>query len=428
MTDEAVLTAAEAPAVNRSLLQPLRIRDFRLLFTGETISLLGDQFHFIALAWLTLQLTSSGVALGTVLMVAAVPRAIFMLVGGALSDRLSPRSLMLWSNVVRGIVVAIVAVLVLTGTAQLWHLFVLALIFGTVDALFYPAVNTIIPMLVGERLLPPANALIQGTQQLTGLIGPAAAGVLVAAVNTGPAFVIDAISFGVAATALAFVAGGRRQAREAAPDEPAERLLSSIGPGMRYVWKDPAVRSLVMLSAAINLGFTGPIGVGIPYLADLRFEGGSAAFGIIASGFGAGALAGAILAGSLRYVPHLGTVTGATMAALGLGIALLGNAPSVPMAVVVATFIGIGIGFTNVRVIAWLQARTPEELRGRVMSVVMMGSVGLAPVSLAVSGFVIDFGAVSLLFWLAGGLVAAAALAGFFMGLPRLMLDTEPAA
>ena len=426
MIDEAVLAADEAPPINPSLLQPLRVRDFRLVFTGETISLIGDQFHFIALAWLTLQLTSSGLALGSVLMVAAVPRAIFMLVGGALSDRLSPRSLMLWSNVVRAIVVAIVATLVLTGTAQLWHLFVLALIFGTVDALFYPAVNTIIPMLVGERLLPPANALIQGTQQMAGLIGPAAAGVLVAAVNTGPAFVIDAISFGVAATALAFVAGGRRQPRAGGADEAGERLLASIGPGMRYVWEDPAVRSLVLLSAAINLGFTGPIGVGIPYLADLRFEGGSAAFGIIASGFGAGALAGAILAGTLRYVPHLGAVAGGIMAALGLGIALLGNAPNVPIAVVVATLIGIGIGFTNVRIIAWLQARTPEELRGRVMSVIMMGSVGLAPVSLAVSGFVIDFGAVSLLFWLAGGLIVAAAVAGWAMGLPRLMLDTKP--
>jgi MFS family permease len=428
VTEEIALTADPASAATPSLLQPLRVRDFRLLFSGETVSLLGDQFHFIALAWLTLQLTSSGVALGTVLMVAAIPRAIFMLVGGALSDRLSPRSLMLWSNVVRGIVVAIVATLVLTGAAQLWHLFVLALIFGTVDALFYPAVNTIIPMLVGERLLPPANALIQGTQQLTGLIGPAAAGVLVAAVNTGPAFVIDAISFGVAAIALAFVAGGRRQAREAAPDQPAERLLSSIGPGMAYVWKDPAVRSLVLLSAAINLGFTGPIGVGIPYIADLRFAGGSAAFGIIASGFGAGALAGAILAGSLRYVPRLGTVTGIVMAGLGVGLALLGNAPNVIIAVVLATAIGIGVGFTNVRVIAWLQARTPEQLRGRVMSVVMMGSVGLAPISLAASGVVIDLGAVTLLFWIAGGLIVAAAVAGFFMGLATLMLDTEPTA
>jgi hypothetical protein len=124
-----------APRSRVPLIQPLRERDFRLVFSGESISLLGDQFHFVALAWLTLQLTGSGVALGTVLMATAIPRAVFMLVGGAMSDRTSPRSLMLGSNALRTVVVAIVAALVLTGNAQLWQLYVLALIFGTVDGL-----------------------------------------------------------------------------------------------------------------------------------------------------------------------------------------------------------------------------------------------------------------------------------------------------
>jgi MFS family permease len=408
------------------LLQPLRHRDFRLVFSGETVSLIGDQFYFIALAWLTLQLTGSGLALGTVLTVAAVPRAVFMLVGGALSDRWSPRSLMLWSNVVRGVVVAIVAVLVLSGRAALWHLFGLALVFGTVDALFYPAIGTIVPMLVTERLLPPANALMQGITQLAGLIGPAVAGVLVAAVDTGPAFAIDAVSFAVAATALAFVAGGRRlPPRDAAGGEAGtERLLSTIGSGLRYAWADPAVRSLVLLTAAVNLGFTGPIDVGVPYLADTRFAGGSAAFGVIASAFGAGALAGAILAGSLRHVPRLGTVSLLTVIGMGAGLAALAIAPNVVTAVAIAITIGLGAGFVNVRVIAWLQARTPEALRGRVMSLVMFASVGLAPLSLAVSGFIIDVGAAPLLFGLAGGTVVAAAFAGFAMGLPARMTDT----
>src|ERR1044071_5447667 len=149
--------AAQGPAI----FQSLRLRDFRLVFTGESISLMGDQFHFVALAWLALQLTGSGLALGTVLMVAAIPRAVFMLLGGALSDRFSPRSLMLASNALRGVVVGIVATLVLSGNAQLWQLYVLAAIFGVVDAFFHPALNTIVPMLVSERLLPPANALVQ---------------------------------------------------------------------------------------------------------------------------------------------------------------------------------------------------------------------------------------------------------------------------
>ena len=109
------LSPTVAPATHRrpkpetgpALLRPLRIRDFRLLFAGETISVLGDQFHFVALTWLALQLTGSGLVLGTVLMTAAIPRAVFMLVGGAFSDRFSPRTLMLLSNAIRAVVVGV---------------------------------------------------------------------------------------------------------------------------------------------------------------------------------------------------------------------------------------------------------------------------------------------------------------------------------
>jgi Transmembrane secretion effector len=411
------------------LLEPLRGRDFRLVFGGESVSLLGDQFHFVALAWLTLQLTGSGVALGTVLMAAAIPRAVFMLVGGAMSDRLSPRSLMLGSNVLRTVVVALVATLVLTGNAQLWQLYVLAFMFGVVDAFFYPALNTMVPMLVTDRQLPPANGLVQVMQQVSGLMGPALAGVVVAAVTTGPAFAIDAASFAVASATLLAVRGGRRMAQPAnepgAKAEPAAGLLANIGSGLSFVWGDPAVRSLILLVAAFNFAFTGPLLVGLPYLADVRFEGGAAAFGLIISAFGAGALGGALLAGSLHRVPRLGLVTLVTAAAMGVGLALVGNAPTVILAVGAMGALGLGSGFINVRVVAWLQGRTPEAMRGRVMSLLLLGAIGLAPISLAVSGAIIDFGAASLMFTVAGAIVVVAAVAGFVAGVPSQMTDED---
>jgi MFS family permease len=414
-----------------TIVQPLRLRDFRLVFTGESISLIGDQFHFVALAWLTLQLTGSGVALGTVLMAAAIPRAIFMLIGGALSDRISPRSLMLVSNALRAGVVAVIGALVLTGNAQLWQLYVLAVIFGVVDAFFIPALNTIVPMLVSERQLPPANALVQVMQQVSGLIGPAIAGVVVAAVSTGPAFAFDAASFAVATATLLLVRSGRRAAPAPASEEaePASRdgLMGNIGDGLAYAWRDPAVRSLLVLVAAFNFAFTGPLLVGLPYLADARFEGGAAAFGLILSAFGAGALGGAVLAGSLAHVPRLGLITLLTAAAMGIGLALVGSVSSVILAVAIMATMGLGNGFINVRVIAWLQGRTPEAMRGRVMSLLMLGAIGLAPVSLAISGAIIDFGATSLMFAVAGAIVVAAALAGFVAGVPAQMTEEAPA-
>lgn len=315
---------------------------------------------------------------------------------------------------------AIIATLVLTGNARLWQLYLLAAIFGVVDALFYPAISTITPMLVAERRLPAANALMQGSQQLSGLVGPALAGLLVAAVQTGPAFAIDAVSFTVAALALVLIRGGRRAAT-AHVEGSAESVLQTIGSGLRYAWSDPAIRTLVILTTALNFAFTGPISVGLAWLADNRFEGGSAAFGIILSAFGAGALLGAVVAGSVHRVPRLGLVVLGIGVLLGGGLALIGIAPSVPVVLAISAPMGLMVGFVNVQVIAWLQARVADGMRGRVMSLVMLGSVALAPLSLAATGVLLDLGATTLTFTIAGAICVAAAFAGFAWGLPVRM-------
>jgi MFS family permease len=163
--------------------------------------------------------------------------------------------------------------------------------------------------------------------------------------------------------------------------------------------------------------------VGLPYLADTRFDGGPVALGLMFSAFGAGAVAGALLAGSLRHVPRLGIVILAIAVALGIGEALVGLAPSVWAALPIGAFIGVGIGFLNVRVVAWLQARTPAGMRGRVMSLIMLSGVGLAPFSLAIAGAIIDVGAATLAFAVGGGIIVAAALAGMASDVPRQMTD-----
>jgi MFS family permease len=185
-----------------SLWQPLTASDFRLLWLGQGISLFGDQFYLVALPWLTLRLTGSALALGTVLMVAGGARAIFQLLGGALSDRFSPRTLMLASNIVRALVTAAITAVVLAGVTRLWHLYVLSVIFGLVDAFFFPAYMSIVPMLVVNEQLPAGNALLRGTARFMGLIGPAAAGVVIATQSLGMAFAIDTGTFVIAAVSI----------------------------------------------------------------------------------------------------------------------------------------------------------------------------------------------------------------------------------
>jgi MFS family permease len=413
------LSAARLPA-GPQLLRPLRVRDFRLLFGGETLSVLGDQFSFVALAWLTLQMTGSGLALGTVLMVAAIPRAVFMLLGGALSDRWSPRSLMLYSNAIRAVLVGIIAALVISGNAALWQLYILAGTFGVVDALFYPAATAILPMIVDEPSLPPANALMQGSQQLAGLLGPALAGVVVALVQTGPAFAIDAVSFAAATVALLFVAGGRRPTKaQGMADAGATAVLASVRAGLNYSWRDPAVRSLILLTAASNFAFNGPLLVGVPFMADHTLGGGSATFGILLSAYGGGAVVGALAAG--RRVPRLGTLVLGTAFGMGVALGLLGVAPNVGTAFGLLVAIGLGAGFLNVHIFSWLQARTAEKMRGRVMSIVLLGAFSLSPISYALTGAIVDLAPVALMFAAAAAIVVAATLAGFASGVAGRM-------
>lgn len=411
---------APEPAGRRErlpLIRPLRARDFRILFSGETISVLGDQFHIIALAWLALQLTGSGLALGTVLMTAGIPRAIFILVGGAFSDRFSPRTLMLLSNAIRAVLVGFLAALVLSGSAQLWHLYVLAAAFGVVDAFFYPAMTTIVPMIVEAQRLPAANALLEGMKQLSGLIGPVLAGLVVQLISTGPAFAFDALSFAVATGALLLVRGGRRATRSQQPG-----MAGAVGAGLRYAWSDPAIRSLIVLVAALNVAFAGPVNVGLPWLAEFRFHAGSAAYGVMVAGWGAGALLGTIAAGTVGSVRRLGELLIGLTVVLGIGMALIGLAPSVPVAFAVLAVMGIGVGFLNVRVVAWLQSRVDPAMVGRVMSLTLLAGLGLAPVSYAVAGALVDVHA-TLMFVVAGALVIGAGIIGLAGGVPARMRE-----
>jgi MFS family permease len=383
----------------------LRVRDFRFLWIGQTISYLGDQFHYVALAWLTLLLTGSALALGTVLMTAAVPRAVFMLAGGAITDRFSKRALMLLSDSTRAVLVTALAVLVLAGDAHLWQLYVLAVIFGTVDAVFIPAAQAIVPSLVDEERLTGANALMQSADSVANLLGPVAAGALIAALagvrGIGIALAVDASTFYVSAVFLAFM----RNRGAAEPDSSEQNLLSSIRDGLRYAWSDPTMRALLTAIAGIDMTASGVFGVGLPLLGRTEF-GGSAAFGIMVSGFGAGALVGVIGAGMIKRPRYRGIISVGVLTLFGVGTAVLPLAPNAVVATVMIALMGVGGGLINVLINPWIQARTDPSMQGRIASLIMLASVGLTPLSYAVSGWIADFNLTAL--FLVGGMIILA--------------------
>jgi MFS family permease len=400
------------------LWRPLSRRDFRLLFVGQSVSLFGDQFYLVALTWLTLQLTGSGLALGTVLMVGGAARGVFQLVGGAVSDRLSLRAILLFSNVVRALVSAALTAVILFGVTRYWHLIVLSLVFGLVDAFFHPAFLAFIPRLIEKDQLTAGNALMRGTNRLMGMIGPAAAGLVIYKVSMASAFALDAATFVFAAATVWMM---REPRLPASPELELNReesatlkgLLGSISQGLKYAWRDPLIRTLLVFVAAVEFSFVGASGVGLAVLARNRFSGGDAtspgggaAFATILSALGAGALIGMIVAGSIQMPRRRGELVAGLSFVIGLGLLLLGFAPNVLTAAIVFGFVGLGGGMANIIILAWIQSRTDSHMLGRVMALVMFAVSVIEPLSLALAGFVADFN-VTLMFAIAGGILLA---------------------
>jgi MFS family permease len=387
--------------------RPLALRDYRLLFFGQGISLLGDQLYLVALPWLVLQMTGSTLVLGTILLAGSVPRMIFLLVGGAASDWLSPHRLMLVSNTLRSAVCAILTLLVVFKAISFWHLAVLAAAFGTLDAFFGPAVRSFIPSVVDTENLVAANSLMQSVEMLSKFLGPSVAGLVVATAGLGAAFGADTLSFVFVTCCLLVMT-----TKTVRPDRDAKiaraGLLQSIREGLRYTFREPSLRSLIIVASIIEFAFAGPLTVGLASLANFRFAGGSKAFGVMLSTLGGGFLLGTVLANTLKKA-RLGLVFFFSTLILSVTLTLLGFAPNLLAACAALVVIATVGGIMQVLNTVYLQQRSEPNMRGRVMSVVLLSAFGLTPFSYLAAGALnkIDL---KLVFIINGGLVLAAAL------------------
>lgn len=376
-----------------------RNRNFRLLWAGQGASLLGDQFEMIAAPWLVLKLTNDPLALGLVMALSSIPRALFMLLGGAITDRFSPRKTMLISDIARLGLTAAMAVIVFSGGIQIWMLYAFALLFGTIAGFFSPAAESMIPHVVDNESLQAGNSMMMGTAQLTTFVGPVLAGGLIALFSTGAAgststeMVGIALAFGL--DALSFLASIVTLLKMSQKDSPVtkgeEDILTSIKSGIRFAANDSIIRVLFILVAAANLFFMGPILVGIPVMAQQRLAEGAAAFGLIVSAYGGGNLAGIIAAGSLPKpkASQLNLLLVALITSFGLALASFAFVSSTWLAFAIMLVVGVGNGYFGITAFTLLQQRTPAEMLGRIMSLVLFANIGLAPVSQALAGLLI---------------------------------------
>ena len=414
-------------------------RDFRLLFGGSSISMVGDQFTLVALPWLVLQLTGDPAQLGLVLAVMALPRAAFMLIGGAVVDRMSPRRVLLTARTVNAVLAGLLAALVLAGAIHMWMVYLLAFSIGLCTAFAYPAAGSILPQLVTPARLQAANATVMGMRQLSMLIGPALAGLLVTAGSaggaasasagvhgTGLAFVVDAVSFLFSvASLLAIRIPSERDVRA-----PPGGVLAHVRAGLAALRQDMQLRSFIVYMAFVSVLVMGPLQVGLPLFSKMRFTDGATAFGWLMTANGTGMLLGSVMSASVTRLVRgrLGLMILSFDAAAGLALAVLGGAHSLIGGCALLVLAGLFAGTVQIAIITWLQRRVAQAMMGRIMSIVFFTFFGLAPLAAAVAGGLLKVISVTGLF--AGAGLALTTLALLCLTRPSLRairLQSAPA-
>ena len=404
---------------------PLKASAFRRLWAGAGLSMLADQAFLVALTWLVLRVTGSGAELGLVLAVASIPGTILTPAGEVLSDRYSPALIMIWTSAGRVLLLALLTFLIMADATRIWHVYVIAAGLSALDALYYPASMSIVPTLVDRARLNAANALSQAAEQVSSIFGPALAGTLLALLGLGASFGATSVLFLIATALFGAVARVAKPSGAEVSDVPEEDKGQSgarieFSEGIRYVWRDGVIRSLLLILLCTNLAMMGPLYVGGAVLAESRL-GGAGAFGTLVGAAGVGALIGIVGAGSVSRFRRRGLIELGLTSLLGVIVGAIAFVPNLAAAIALAIAIGATSSFLGVVTVSWLQERTEPALIGRVMSFAMFSAVALDPISFALAGMLVGLD-LTAMFLAAGALLLLTAVLG---ALSRTMREFE---
>ncbi len=368
-----------APPVHHAL-RSLRHRNYRLFFGGQLISLIGTWMQNVAQSWLVYRLTGSEALLGLVGFAGLIPIFLFAPFGGAIADRADRRRVLIATQTASLLAALTLALLTLLGTVTVWHVVVIAVALGIVNAVDIPTRQAFVPSLVGEEDLINAIALNSTMFNGARIVGPAVAGVVLAAVGEGWCFAANAASFLAVIVGLALMTVPAH-----VPDRQTLSTMARIAEGFRFAWGNVPIRALLLLLGIVSL--TGmPYSVLMPVFADRILHGGARSLGLLMAASGCGALAGALLLASRREIRGLGLWI--ALAAAGFGASLIFFSFSRTLWLSIAFL--VPAGFTMIVQMAssntLVQSMVPDKLRGRVMSVYSMMFLGMAPFGSLLAG------------------------------------------
>jgi len=391
------------------LLRPLRSRDFRLLWAGMSISLVGDGILLVAIAWTAYSLWNTPAALSVVGIAMTVPTIVWLLFGGAISDRGDRRRILLYSDIGRGIVIGLLAALSLAHVLTFALLVVLVAAYATGTAFFTPAFESIVPTIVDPADLAQANALDQFVRPLAfRLAGPALGGVLVGSLGAGSAFAVDAVSF-VASAAAVFAMG------PAARPEATGSTATAVADGLRFVRRHVWLWGTLVSAAIAYLAFLGPTEALLPFMVKNVLHGSPTDLGIVFAAGGVGAVGAASMMGQ-RGQPRRDVTliylcwTTATVVVVGYGLAR-----TVPQLMLACLLFNALEAAGTIMWATLKQRQIPSHLLGRVSSLDWLISISLLPISFAITGPVADAIGVRATLVGAGLIGATATLAALFL-------------
>ena len=401
------------------LLRPLRKRDFALLWTGLSVSMLGDGLFFVALAFQVYELSDSPTSLALVWLTWALAMVACLLLGGVVSDRFDRRRVMIAADLARMVALVGLGTLSVAGVLEVWHCAAIIVLYGAGEAFFMPAFAAIVPTVVEPGELVQANALDEFVRPFClYLAGPAVGGLTVAAVGPGTAFLIDAGTFLFAMTCVALMRVRRDRVVVAGSS-----FVRELREGFAFVRATPWLWGTLMAAAIALLCFFGPVEVLLPFVVKNEYGGGPEAFGFVLAAGGAGSILAALIVGQRDLPRRHVTVMYAAWIIASATIAGYGLVATTWQAMMIATVYGAGI---TVGMVVWrtlMQTHVPGDMLGRVSSLDSFVSAGLMPVSFALVGPVAALvGAKTTL--IGGGVLASVSTLVIFLALPS-MRDVE---
>ena len=364
----------------------LRNRNFRIFFTAQIVSVTGTWMQSIAQMWLVLHLTGSGFALGITAALQFTPMLLLGTWGGLLADRVDKRKLLMVTQGVAGVVALVLAGLTLGGAVQLWMVYVLAFALGTVNVFDNPTRQSFVTEMVGKEQVINAVGLNSAVFTLARVIGPAIAGVLIAAVGTGWCFLYNGLSYFPVVFALMLM-----RPSELLRSRPAPRARGQIRAGIRYAWNKPELRFPLLLMLVVGT-FAFNFSVLMPLMASFVFKSGASTFGLLMSFMGAGAFVGALVSANRARPSHrLLAFAGVAFGGLLIGAAL---APTLPIELFVLLPLGAAMVTFQATANSLLQLNSDSAFRGRVMALYVMVFLGTTPIGGPIVGWVAQqFGA-----------------------------------